>query len=60
MAVLLARLIPWIVVLSVVFGAYKLWMWAAGGGISRMDRTRAMFLAILAIAVCVVVVSKLF
>ncbi len=60
MAVLLSRLIPWFVVLSLFFGAYKLWMWGVSGGLSRIDRARAMFFVILAIAFGIVIVSKLF
>ncbi len=60
MAVLLSRLIPWIAILALLFGAYKLWMWAVRGGLSRMDRAQAMFFAILAIALGVVIISKLF
>lgn len=60
MAVFLSRIIPWVVVLSLFFGAYKLWMWAIRGGLSRVDRARALFFVFVAIAVGIVIVSKLF
>ncbi len=60
MAVFLSRVIPWIFVIGLFVGAYKLWMWAAQGGLSHIDRARALFFVFVAIAIGIVIVSKLF
>ena len=55
---LVAKALPWLLMVGLLFGAYRLWMWAAGGGISRLDRAKIVFFAVLLLALAIVALSK--
>ena len=55
---LMAKAVPWIAVVALVYGAYRLWMWAMEGGLSKVNRSRLVFVVFLMLALAVVVLAK--
>lgn len=55
---LMAKALPWLLIVGLLVGTYGIWRWAAGGGISRLDRAKIVFFAVLLLALAIVALSK--